>query len=279
MISKINKLTAVLTSYAYRDEYIRELDGMIPTVRERHPDWPIVTGKGPISGFAMPTLEVESPSGKSHWSLPVPLKLDGSRESSEEDWAKIALMKPWWIAEVWRNLKKLTNLPNNRLVWLDADARLNGPLDIELDPDAEVIAGPWWTHKDTPPDEHHICGGLIVFQGAVGGIVDTIIAQWAQKCISYIEHLPPPPPPNRSDLARDDDQKVLTGLLKRASRSDLVSVKLDYDKYCGVPDIRSGAPRAGALVDQWMMNEKMRLPQDRDRNWPPPEGARRQAAK
>jgi hypothetical protein len=276
MICKIDKLTAVLTSYAYRDEYIRELDGMIPTIREHHPDWSIVTGKGPVTGFDMPTLEVESPSGKCHWSLPVPLNLNGSRESSEEDWAKIALMKPWWIAEVWRNLAKLTHLPHNRLVWLDADARLNGPLDIELDPNTEVIAGPWWTDKDTlPPEEHHICGGMIVFQGAVGGIVDTIITQWAHKCVSYIQHLPPPPPPNRPDLARDDDQKVLTGLLKRASQSDLVFLKLDYDKYCGVPDIRSGKSQEGALVDQWMMNEKMRLPQDRDRNWPPPEKQRR----
>ncbi|HET8889520.1 MAG TPA: hypothetical protein VFQ41_11505 [Candidatus Angelobacter sp.] len=279
MTSKIDKLATVLTSYAYRDEYIRELDGMVPTIREHHPDWPIVTGKGPVAGFDMPTLEVESPSGKCHWSLPVALNLNGSRKSSEEDWAKIALMKPWWIAEVWRNLKELTHLPHNRLVWLDADARLNGPLDIELDPNAEVIAGPWWADKNSPPDEHHICGGLIVFQGAAGGIVDTIITQWAQKCMSYIQHLPPPPPPNRPDLARDDDQKVLTGLLKGVSQADFVSLKLDYDKYCGVPDIRSGEPREGALVDQWMMNEKMRLPQDRDRNWPPPEEARRQVAK
>jgi len=275
MICKIDKLTAVLTSYAYRNEYIRELDGMIPTIREHHPDWPIVTGKGPVTGFDMPTLEVESPSGKCHWSLPVPLNLNGSRESSEEDWAKIALMKPWWIAEVWRHLQKLTHVPHNRLVWLDADARLNGPLDIELDPNAEVIAGPWWSDKDRPPEEHCICGGMIVFQGAVGGIVDTIVTQWAQQCVSYIQHLPPPPPPNRPELARDDDQKVLTGLLKRASQSDLVFMKLDYDKYCGVPDIRSGKPQEGALVDQWMMNEKMRLPQDRDRNWPPPEEQRR----
>jgi hypothetical protein len=28
-----------------------------------------------------------------------------------------------------------------------------------------------------------------------------------------------------------------------------------------------------------MMNEKMRLPQDRDRSWPPPEETRRQTAK
>jgi hypothetical protein len=279
MITRISKLPTVLTSYAYRAEYIRELEGMVPTIQEHHPDWPIVTGKGPVSGFAMPTLEVESPAGKCHWSLPVPLNLNGSRESSEEDWAKVALMKPWWIAEVWRNLNKLTQWTHRRLVWLDADARLNGPLDIELDSDAEVIAAPWWMRQGTPPEEQHLCGGMIILQGMPGGIVDTIVNQWAQQCVSYIQHLPPLPPPDRPDLARDDDQKVLTGLLKRASQADLVCLKLDYDKYCGVPDYKSGKPKAGALVDQWMMNEKMRLPQDRDRNWPPPEGARRQTAK
>ena len=273
MISRIDKLPAVLTSYAYRSEYIREIDGMIPTVREHHPDWPIVAGRGPMPDFDMPTLEVESPSGKCHWSLPVPLNLDGCREASEKDWAKIALMKPWWIGEVWRNFRSFAQLPPKRLVWLDADARLNGPLDIELDPHAEVIAAPWWTHPKT--HEHHLCAGLLVFQGRDGGVVDSIIEQFAQQCTGYIQNLPPDPPSDHPDLTREDDQKVLTGLIKRASNCDLVSLKLDYHKYCGIPDYKSGVPRPGALIDQWMMNEKMRLPQDRDRNWPPPEEARR----
>src|SRR5205823_9590249 len=141
------------------------------------------------------TLEVEFPSGKCHWSLPVPLNLEGSREASERDWARIALMKPWWMAEVWHNLKNLTRLPRNRLVWLDADARLNGPLDIELDPEAEVIAGPWYAPEDAPDNEHHICGGFLVFQGETGGIVEAIINQWSRQCVSYITNLPPAPPP------------------------------------------------------------------------------------
>jgi hypothetical protein len=273
MITRINKLPAVLTSYAYRAEYIRELEGMVPTIKEHHPDWQIVTGKGPVSGFAMPTLEVESPAGKYHWSLPVPLNLNGSKEASEEDWAKVALMKPWWIAEVWRNLDKLTQWTHRRLVWLDADARLNGSLDIELDPHDEVIAAPWWTNPKT--HEHHLCAGLLVFQGKDGGIVDTIISQFAQQCTEYIQNLPPDPPKDRPDLTREDDQKVLTKLINRASNGNLVSLKLDYHKYCGIPDYKSGAPKPGALIDQWMMNEKMRLPEDRDRNWPPPEEARR----
>lgn len=279
MIDRIDKLPTVLTSYGYRSEYVRELLGMIPTAREHHPDWPLVIGRGPVAGFEMPTLEVESPSGKCHWSLPVPLNLEDSREASERDWARIALMKPWWIAEVWHNLRKLTGLPHNRLIWLDADARLNGPLDIDLDLDAEVIAGPWWGPQEIPVNERHICGGLLLFQGNTGEVVESIIDQWAQKCISYITNLPPAPPPDRTDKARDDDQRVLTDLLEENSSSHLVWLKLDYDKYCGVADVRSGTPELGSLVDQWMMNEKMRLPQDRDRNWPPPEEARRRHAK
>lgn len=275
MIDRIDKLPTVLTSYGYRSEYVRELQGMIPTVREHHPDWPIVIGRGPVTGFEMPTLEVESPSGKCHWSLPVLLNLEGSRDASEKDWSKVTFMKGWWIAEAWQRLRKLTGVPHNRLVWLDADARLNGPLDIELDPDAEVIGGPWWAPKELPVSERHLCSGLLLFQGNTGGIVESIVNQWAQQCISYIRNLPPAPPPDQPDKARYNDQKVLTDLLDKHSNSHLLWLKLDYDKYCGVVDVRSGKPQLGALVDQWEMNEKMRLPQDRDRNWPPPEEVRR----
>jgi len=277
MICRIDKLPAVLTSYGYRSEYVRELEGMIPTVREHHPDWPIVVGRGPVSGLEMSTLEVEFPSGKCHWSLPVPLNLEENREASERDWAKIALMKPWWIAEVWHNLKKLTQSPHNRLIWLDADSRLNGPLDIELDPDAEIVAGPWWAGQDWLPEEH-ICGGFLFFQGRSGGIVETIISQWSQQCISYIQNLPPPHLVGRARL-RDDDQKVLTDLLKRNTSSHLLWLKLDFEKYCGIPDDDTGFPPEKSLIDQWMMNEKMRLPQHRDLNWPPPEEARRRHIK
>jgi hypothetical protein len=275
MVSRLDKLATALTSYAYRSEYLPEIEAMIPTIREHHPDWPIIVGRGPAPGFDVPTFEVESPSGKCHWSLPVPLNLDGRREASEKDWSKITFMKAWWIAEVWQNLGKLTQLSHNRLVWLDADARLNGPLDIEVDPQAEVIAGPWWA---PPSSEHNICSGLVLFQGAIGGIVESIIKQWSQRCLAYIQNLPPDPPPGRFDIARESDQSVLTGLLNHfcAYNPDLLFLKLDVDKYCGMPDLKlGGGPIPGALVDQWMMNEKMRLPQDRDRDWPPPEEARR----
>lgn len=274
MICRIDRLPTVLTSYGYRSEYVCELEGMIPTVREHHPDWPIVAGRGPVPGFEMPTLEVESPSGKCHWSLPVPLSLEGSREASEPDWAKIAFMKPWWIAQVWQNLGKFMRLPVNRLIWLDADARLNGPLDIELDPHAEIIAGPWFAGSDYFP-EAHICGGFLLFQGRSGGIVETIVSQWSKECTGYIQNLPPGPPIDQPHKVRDDDQKVLTDLLKSASTATMSWLKLDYDKYCGVPDEDTNLPPENALIQDWMMNEKMRRPKNRDINWPPPEEVRR----
>lgn len=279
MITRIDRLPTVLTSYGYRTEYVRELEGMISTVHEHHSDWPIVVGRGPVPGFKMPTLEVESPSEKCHWSLSVPLNLDGSIEASEQDWAKIALMKPWWIAEVWNNLKQFISSMVNRLVWLDADARLNGPLDIELDLNAEIIAGPWYAGEGIPPEKEHICGGFLLFQGRTGGIVETILRQWSKQCTGYIENLPPAPPPDQPDEVRDDDQKVLTDLLKRNADPHLLWLKLDWQKYCGVPDEETELPSENALIDQWMMNEKMRLPENRGLDWPPPEEARRRPSK
>jgi hypothetical protein len=274
VIHRIDKLPTVVTSFGYRTEYVNELEGLIPTVHEHHPDWPIVAGRGPVTDFEMPTLEVDSPAGKYHWSLPVPLDLESSIEASERDWAKIALMKPWWIAEVWHNLQKFLPTPVKRLIWLDADSRLNGPLDIELEPDAEIVAGPWWPGQDWWPQEH-ICGGFLLFQGRTGGIVETIVSQWSQQCNRYIQHLPPAPPPGQRGTVRDDDQKVLTDLLKRAAGSDLLLLKLDWQKYCGVPDDQTGLPPKDALIDQWMMNEKMRYPENRGLDWPPPEEKRR----
>ena len=88
MMKRIDQLPAVLTSFAYREEYFPELEGMIATVREHHPAWLLVTGKGPLTGSNHPALEIESSTGKSQWHLPVPFQLDGS----ENDWLRIVLM-------------------------------------------------------------------------------------------------------------------------------------------------------------------------------------------
>src|SRR5436309_15434024 len=93
MIKRTDQLPVVLTSFAFRQEYFSELDGMVASVREHHPDWSIVTGKGPVPGFDLPTLEVESPEGRQQWSLPVALNLD----DSVDDWLKIMNMKAWCI--------------------------------------------------------------------------------------------------------------------------------------------------------------------------------------
>src|SRR5882724_5654375 len=117
MMKRIDQLPVVLTSFAYREEYFPELDGMIATVRDHHPSWHLITGKGPVSGFGNPTLEVESSAGKSHWSLPVSFRLDGT----ENDWHRIVFMKGWWMAEVWHHSAAMASGQCNRIVWLDAD--------------------------------------------------------------------------------------------------------------------------------------------------------------
>src|SRR5262245_13916895 len=99
MVNRISELPAVLTCFAYRSEYVQEMEGMLATIRDHHADWSVGIGKGPVSGFELPTLDVESPIGKCQWTLPVSLDLDGS----ENDWRKITRMKGWWMAQVWRS--------------------------------------------------------------------------------------------------------------------------------------------------------------------------------
>src|ERR1700684_494458 len=206
----IRQLPTVLTSFAYRKEYFPELDGMIATVREHHPDWPIVTGRGPMSGFDLPTLEVDSSWGKSFWTLPLSLNLG----NYENDWRKITMMKGWWTKLVWQEFAGREGVDLNRILWLDADARLRGPLDIELPDDAEVIAAPWCHDDFQKPGYAHICSGMVLFQGARNGKVSAIIDQWSADCLQSIQNLPPPTVP-----WLDSDQEILTDVLARTPDS------------------------------------------------------------
>jgi hypothetical protein len=266
MTTTIDQLSVVLTSFAYREQYFAELDGLLATVKEHHPDWPIVTGRGPVSGFELPTMEVESPLGKCHWSLPVSLNLDGS----VDDWRKINKMKAWWMAEVFRNFGDLAG-GCKRILWIDADARLNGRLDVELDPEAEVVAGPWW-RDPRHPDYESIAGGFLLFQGASRGPVEGILRKWSDMCLAHIQKLPDPPivPWGCGDM------EVLNLVLKNhpPSAESYKLIELDARKYLGIVD-HDGIPAPGALVDQWMMARKMKWPKDRDKEWPPPEQSRR----
>jgi len=136
MYKRIDELPAILTSFAYREEHFPEMEEMLVTVRRHHPTWHLVPGRGPVSGFKGAAFEVESPRGNCRWTLPVPFELDGSLN----DWTRIVWMKAWWMTSVW---DQFGSIPINRVIWLDADARLNGPLDILLEPEKEVVAGVW----------------------------------------------------------------------------------------------------------------------------------------
>ena len=269
MIKRIDGLPAVLTCFAYREEYFPEMEGMLATIREHHPDWPIVVGRGPLRGLDAQTLEVESPAGKRHWTIPVSLDLD----QSENDWLKIVRVKGWWVARVWHEFGHLVDGDFNRIVWSDADARFNGPLDVEMDPTAEVIAGPWWYDRENRGYDV-ICSGLLVFQGARHGVIGRIVDQWSSKCLSEIPNLPVEDRPWPKS-----DQEVLTEVMQdfTDNNADYTLLKLEHEKYVGCP-VRDGKLARRALVDSWYMIEKMRLPETRGMNWPPPEEYRRNAA-
>ncbi len=269
MPTRVDQLPAVLTSFAYREEYFPELEGMLATIRRHHPTWHLVTGQGPVSGFKGAALDVKSPQGNSRWALPVPFELDGSLN----DWLRTVWMKAWWVAQVWHQFGNLGGMPINRVIWLDADARLNGPLDVFLEPEKEVVAGVWGGEEGTPDD--HILSGFLVLQGSKAGIVESIIDEWSRRCLDHICNPPPPSAPSASWRWGGGDQEVLTEVLAMVRQSEMKRSQftlcklMEYDKYCGIPDHITGAPLQGALIDQWMMNRRMRMP-----NWPPPESAR-----
>jgi hypothetical protein len=263
---QLKDLPTVLTCFVLRDEYFSELDGMLATVERHHPDWPWVIGRGVLTNDGGAIFDVEAPSGQSRWPLPVPLNLGGG----EDDWRKITRIKGWWLSEVWNHFGGLADPLRHRVLWLDADGRLNAPLEIELDPMAEAIAAPWWFNpNDSAYDT--ITSGLLLLQGASHGPVAKILSLWSHACLQQIEHLGPSIVP-----WADSDQEVLTTVLAQLPESDsnYSLLKLDHDRYCGIPDAQ-GDPQPDALVDQWMMSAKMGRKGRRGEDWPPPEHLRR----
>jgi hypothetical protein len=244
VIRQTDQLPVVLTSFAFREEYFDELDGMLATAKQHHSDWSFVVGKGSVSASELPALDVQSPLGKQRWSLPVPLNLDGSAD----DWRKINKMKAWWIARVWHSFGDLAG-DFKRILWIDADARMKRPLDIQLDPQSEVIAGAWWRDARYPGYDT-ITSGLLLFQGTGRGTIETILQQWSTTCLGHIAKLPHPPLVPWGD----GDQEVLTQILKTPPRCEkhYILIRLDADKYCAVAD-KDGLPPPGDAADQCVM--------------------------
>jgi hypothetical protein len=262
----VSELPVVLTSFAYRREYFAELKGMLATVEEFHPDWTKVIGLGPVADVEGARLAVVAGGEAYEWTLPVPLRLDG-----ENDWRLITRMKAWWIRMAWNHSVAVAGGGPVRLIWLDADARLNGRLDFAVDPEAELIASPWYIDKRFAYQT--LTTGLILLQGRPGGMVSDLIDCWSADCLRQIEDLRAPIVP-----WLDGDQEVLTENLavfhEQGRRPSLIH--LDYGKYCGCVT-EDGERSPGALVDQWMMSWRMKRKEYLNKNWPPPEEARRYA--
>lgn len=269
MYKRLDELPAILTSFAYGEAYLPELEEMLATIRRHHPTWHLVTGRGPVSGFKGAAFVVESPQGSCRWTLPVPFE----PHDSLSDWLRISWMKAWWLAQVWDQFGNLGNIHVNRMIWLDADSRLNGPLDILLEPKKEVVAGVWGGEEGTADD--HILSGFLVLQGSKAGVVESIINEWSTRCLALIRNPPPPPAPLAVWHWGGGDQEVLTTVLAEMKHSQFTLCKLmDYDKYCGEADFETGVPRQGALIDNWSMSRTVRMPH---KKWPPPESVRRRS--
>ena len=254
------ELPVVLTSFGYRDEYLLEMEGMLATADEQHAAWPQIIGRGRANG----ELEVTAGGDVWRWILPVPLRLDG-----ENDWRLVTRVKGWWVAMAWKYAAQRADDGMVRVLWLDADARLNGPLDFELDPSVELIASPWYC--DARYDYETLTTGMVLFQGKAGGLVGEIIDCWSRECLRQIEDLRAPIVP-----WLDGDQEVLTESLAVFLDSGRrpVLLRLDYGKYCGCVT-EAGERRPEALVDQWMMSWRMKKKEYLSRAWPPPEDVRR----
>jgi hypothetical protein len=261
---RLSCLSAVLTSFAYRPQYEPLLHNMLGIARKYHPSWPAITGSGPLSGDEG-SLSVHLPWAREKWNLPVALRLD----ESENDWRKITMMKGWWLQEVWKSCGQLFDSGIQRVVWMDADSRLNRPLDFEIDPDVEMLAGPWWdsTEENYPMAFPYatIASGMLVFQGRRTGPVEKLLDRWSHECLAQIEDLSAPTVP-----WLNGDQELLTDSIAYCTRTGHVPqiLKLEYKQFCGLLGPGSESPSTAA-VDHWVMSRKMKSRETREMVWPP----------
>jgi hypothetical protein len=261
---RLSSLPVVLTSFAYRSQYAPLLNDMRAIAQEYHPTWPVIAGRGPVDGEEG-SFAVDLPWARERWNLPVALRLD----ESENDWRKITMIKGWWLQEVWKSCARFSGSDILRVVWMDADSRLNRPLDFELEPDAEIVAGPWW---DSVVEKYPmafpyatIASGTLVFQGKPAGAAETLLDHWSRECLMQIQALSAPTVP-----WLNGDQELLTDSIAHCVSLGfgLQLVKLDYRRFCGL--LRPGLEGwTDAVVDHWVMSRKMKLRETRGMVWPP----------
>jgi hypothetical protein len=261
---RLLSLPAILTSFAYRPQYVPLLYDMLAIARNYHSSWPVIAGWGPVDDEEG-ALAVQLPWGRERWVLPVSLRLD----ESENDWRKITMMKGWWLQEVWNSCARRSGSDVQRVVWMDADSRLNRPLDFEIEPSAEMVAGPWWDSlvENYPMAFPYatIASGMLVFQGNPAGAAKKLLDEWSRKCLMQIQALSAPTVP-----WLNGDQELLTATIADCVRSGFgpQTLKLDYKRFCGL--LSPGSERStDAVVDHWVMSRKMKWRETREMVWPP----------
>jgi hypothetical protein len=264
---RLSTLPAVLTSFAYRPQYASVLSDMLAIARKYHPSWSVIAGRGPVDGEEG-SLAVEVPGGYARWNLPIALCLD----ESENDWRKITMMKGWWLHQVWKMCNPVSNSQTQRVVWMDADSRLNRALDFEIDANRDIVAGPWWdsVEEEFPIRSPYstITSGMLVFQGSHTGSTERLLAHWSRACLEQIQNLSAPTVP-----WLNGDQEILTDSIAHCVRSGggPQILKLNYRRFCGLVGPGSESPTE-AVVDHWVMSRKMKLRETREMIWPPAAG-------
>ncbi len=232
MRAPLNELPAVVTCFGFGKAYQGAMAEMLATAREHHPAWSVVAGRSTAPDA---TFAVEGAADGHLWRPPVPFELDGSFN----DWRRITRLKGWWLAEVWRRCPLPGDSGRRRILWIDADARCRSPIAFEVDPAAEVIAGPWFTDPDHDGRYATITTGMLMLQGAKSGATAQVLGRWSAQCLRQIEDLPVEPLP-----WRDGDQELLTRVLEETADDGTGPelVKLPHADYCYGRDKTSKAP-------------------------------------
>jgi hypothetical protein len=130
-----------LTSFAVGPRYEAELDHFLASVRKVYPSSGNLTVLvGRYCAGEMHLSHHDLGTGREDcwdvWRVPDAFVDAAETPENHHSWWTIVRMKGWWMHEIFRNTI------DTPLVWIDADAVLHRPLDLEL-PDGDFLAASW----------------------------------------------------------------------------------------------------------------------------------------
>lgn len=243
------------TSFAVGEDYCKEIDGLVNSIRKNSPTTNLIIGKAPFLKKVDDEFEITIYT-ENFSKVEVASKkiLDGSTQVN--NWESRCLLKPSWILSSYDFMT-----PEEKFLWIDADARVRGDLSQckSIIHDDKIVAAV------ASGDEY--LAGFIIFNEFDDSF--HFLETWQNDCIGEFH----------SSKAKFPDQHFFNKSINNwcISEQMLIVQRLD-DKWGSIAPMITGSPlipkwskppRDNAIIWHWQASRKRK-----GWNWPPKEELR-----